>query len=78
MQCAQAGARVGERFWQLPMDDEYRELIKSDIADIKNSAGARRARSPPPTSSRVRRRDAVGAPRHRRHGLGERAQALHG
>ena len=35
----QAAKEVGERFWQLPMDDDYRELIKSDIADIKNSAG---------------------------------------
>ena len=34
-----AAREVGERFWQLPMDDEYRELIKSDIADIKNSSG---------------------------------------
>jgi leucyl aminopeptidase len=34
-----AGREVGERLWQLPMDQEYRELIKSDIADIKNSAG---------------------------------------
>ncbi|MGA9769531.1 MAG: leucyl aminopeptidase [Blastocatellia bacterium] len=34
-----AASEVGERFWQLPMDDDYRELIKSDIADIKNSAG---------------------------------------
>jgi leucyl aminopeptidase len=25
--------------WQLPLWDEYRELIKSDIADVKNSAG---------------------------------------
>ena len=24
--------------WRLPVDDEYRELIKSDIADIMNSA----------------------------------------
>jgi leucyl aminopeptidase len=34
-----AAREVGERFWQLPMDDDYRELIKSDIADIKNAAG---------------------------------------
>ena len=34
-----AAREVGERFWQLPMDDDYRDLIKSDIADIKNSAG---------------------------------------
>jgi leucyl aminopeptidase len=35
----QAARQVGERLWPLPMDEEYRELIKSDIADIKNSAG---------------------------------------
>ncbi|HMG36251.1 MAG TPA: leucyl aminopeptidase [Blastocatellia bacterium] len=34
-----AAAEVGEKFWQLPMDEEYRDLIKSDIADIKNSGG---------------------------------------
>jgi leucyl aminopeptidase len=34
-----AAREVGERFWQLPMDEDYRELIKSEIADIKNSAG---------------------------------------
>lgn len=35
----QAGERSGERVWQLPMWDDYREMIKSDIADVKNSAG---------------------------------------
>jgi leucyl aminopeptidase len=35
----ESAREVGERFWQLPMDDEYRDLIKSDIADIKNSGG---------------------------------------
>jgi leucyl aminopeptidase len=35
----EAARQVGERFWQLPMDKDYREMIKSDIADIKNSAG---------------------------------------
>lgn len=29
----------GERFWRLPLDDDYREQIRSDIADIKNSGG---------------------------------------
>lgn len=29
----------GERFWRLPLDDEYRDQIRSDIADIKNSGG---------------------------------------
>ena len=31
-----AAARAGERMWQLPLADEYRELNKSLIADIKN------------------------------------------
>ena len=34
-----AGKRTGERFWQLPMFDEYKELIRSDVADMKNSGG---------------------------------------
>ncbi|PZC51094.1 MAG: leucyl aminopeptidase [Chloroflexi bacterium] len=34
-----AGENSGERFWQLPMWEEYREQIVSDIADIKNSGG---------------------------------------
>jgi leucyl aminopeptidase len=34
-----AAKEVGERFWQLPLDEDYREQIKSDIADIKNSGG---------------------------------------
>ena len=29
----------GERIWPMPLSDEYRDDIKSDIADIKNSAG---------------------------------------
>jgi leucyl aminopeptidase len=34
-----SGEEAGERLWQLPLDEEYRELIKSDIADLKNSGG---------------------------------------
>ncbi len=34
-----AGERSDERVWELPLWDEYRELIKSDIADVKNSGG---------------------------------------
>jgi leucyl aminopeptidase len=29
----------GEKFWRLPLGDEYAELIKSDIGDIKNTGG---------------------------------------
>ncbi|MBI5399395.1 leucyl aminopeptidase [Candidatus Saganbacteria bacterium] len=31
-----AGKRSGEKLWQLPLFDEYKEYSKSDIADIKN------------------------------------------
>ena len=34
-----AGKRGGEPGWPLPVWDEYKELIKSDVADIKNSGG---------------------------------------
>ncbi len=34
-----AGEEAGERVWQMPMYDDYSELIKSDIADIKNTGG---------------------------------------
>jgi leucyl aminopeptidase len=31
-----SGEQSGELLWQLPLDGEYAELIRSDIADIKN------------------------------------------
>ena len=34
-----AGERAGERCWPLPLWDEYRDLLKSDVADVKNSGG---------------------------------------
>ena len=34
-----AGERAGERCWPLPLWEEYRELLKSDVADLKNSGG---------------------------------------
>ena len=34
-----AAEGTGERFWRLPLGKEYAEMMKSDIADIKNSAG---------------------------------------
>ena len=33
------GAAAGDRLWPMPLTDEYRNEIKSDIADITNSAG---------------------------------------
>lgn len=34
-----AGRRGGEVGWQLPMFEEYKELIKSDVADMRNIGG---------------------------------------
>ena len=34
-----ATKRAGEKMWQMPMDDEYRDLIKSTVADVANSGG---------------------------------------
>ncbi len=31
----------GERFWRLPLEDEYEEQIKSTIADMMNTGGSR-------------------------------------
>ena len=35
----EAGKASGECMWPMPMNEEYREQNKSDIADIKNSGG---------------------------------------
>ncbi|MGB8657888.1 MAG: leucyl aminopeptidase [Candidatus Zixiibacteriota bacterium] len=34
-----AGELTGERVWEMPLWDEYREFLKSDLADIKNVGG---------------------------------------
>ncbi|MCB0989026.1 MAG: leucyl aminopeptidase [Microthrixaceae bacterium] len=34
-----AGTRSGDRAWQLPLWDEYREMVKAENADLKNLAG---------------------------------------
>jgi leucyl aminopeptidase len=38
-QLIEAGQRADERVWELPLWDEYKELNKSDIADVKNTGG---------------------------------------
>ena len=35
----QALDKAGEKFWRLPLDDEYREYIRSNIADMTNTGG---------------------------------------
>src|ERR1035438_3023928 len=37
---SKANQQAGEKMWRLPLDDEYKDLIKSDIADMVN-AGSR-------------------------------------
>ena len=34
-----SGKTAGEKFWPMPLDEEYAEQIKSDIADIKQTGG---------------------------------------
>ena len=68
----------GEKFWRLPCTDDYRDHIKSQIADIMNTGknrygGAISARHVP---QGVRRRHPLGPPRHRRLRLERRTQTL--
>ncbi len=41
-----AGEATGERLWRLPLDPEYREQMKSDVADYVNSNMGRGAHAP--------------------------------
>ena len=34
-----ASEKTAEKVWQMPLFDEYKDYIKSDIADLKNSSG---------------------------------------
>ncbi len=36
-----SGKKTHERCWSLPMPDDYKELLKSDLADIKNISSSR-------------------------------------
>lgn len=38
----QAAGEAGEKLWQLPNYPEYRDMLKSDVADIKNQASSDR------------------------------------
>lgn len=35
----EAGNQTGERLWQLPLWDDYKELLKTPVADMKNTGG---------------------------------------
>ena len=38
-QVLEAGKQTGERMWQMPTFDDYKEQYKSSVADIKNTGG---------------------------------------
>ena len=38
-QVLDAGGRTGERVWQLPLPPEYRSMLDSNVADVKNIGG---------------------------------------
>jgi len=67
-----AGRASGERIWPMPMDVEYDELIKSDIAEIKNTGGRKGGLHRSQIPAALRRGNALGAPGHRRNvGVGQ-------
>jgi len=35
----EAGDKAGEKIWPLPLYEEYKDKIKSEVADMKNSSG---------------------------------------
>jgi leucyl aminopeptidase len=39
LQLNDAAQRTGERVWRMPLDDDYRDLLKSSVADLKNVGG---------------------------------------
>jgi leucyl aminopeptidase len=40
-QFLESAKAVGEKMWPMPMDDEYEEMIKSNIADIRNTGSGK-------------------------------------
>jgi hypothetical protein len=68
--------RAGDRVWPLPLFDEYKDQIKSDIADMLNTGGRPAGSITAALFRRSHRRAAVGAPRCGRHGVGGREQAV--
>ena len=37
----QSGEKTSERCWRMPLPDDYKDLIKSEVADINNMPGSR-------------------------------------
>ena len=67
-----------ERVLALPLWEDYRELIKSDIADVKNSGGRPPAASRPVGFCASRGWIPLVSPGHRRHGVDRPGRAYPG
>jgi leucyl aminopeptidase len=37
----EAASRAGEHFWEMPLFDDYKKSLESDLADLKNISGSR-------------------------------------
>ena len=74
-----AAKAEGEKMWHMPLDDEYKDLLKSAFADLANIGGRwGGAISAAWFLREFVGRDSVGAPGHRRDRLAGRSQAVHG
>jgi len=68
--------QAGEKFWRMPLDDEYKEVIRSGIADIVNSGGRwGGAITAAMFLKEFAERHALAAPRHRRHPRGRKRRS---
>ncbi len=73
----QALPKSGEKMWRLPAEDDYRDMIKSNIADIKNTGGRwAGAVTAAMFLKEFVGRHAVDSPGHRGRGLDRGQQAL--
>ena len=61
------GNEVGERVWRMPLGPEYDKMIDSKFADMKNTGGRHGGAIGGAAASALRRQDAMGASRYRRH-----------
>ena len=75
----EAASAAGEKMWPMPLDDEYKEYLKSAFADIPNVGGRwGGAITAAMFLKEFAEDDPVGAPGHRRHRVARRRQAVPG
>ncbi len=74
----EAADLTGEKVWELPLWEEYHELIKGDAADYKNSGGrAGGAITAAAFLEQIHRRYPLGPSGHRRSRLAHKRKTLH-